>query len=116
VAWPEYGVKGGGDVRRVRRHVVGWAARRGYGGTAAHGCEARGAKEEGRDGGSMAHGPTGRRLPRHSDLRGRSRRARATRRDATRRGAVRRSGSKPFQVPYFKLNFLKFSKQNCTRV
>jgi hypothetical protein len=37
-------------------------------------------------------------------------------RDATRRRAVRRSGSKPFQVPYFELNFLKFSKQNCTKV
>jgi hypothetical protein len=44
--------------------------RRGYGGTAAHGCEARGAREGGRIGGSTAHGPAGRRLPRRSDPRG----------------------------------------------
>jgi hypothetical protein len=40
--------RAGGDVRRVRRRAVGWAARCGYGSTAAHGCEARGTKEEGR--------------------------------------------------------------------
>jgi hypothetical protein len=62
--------RGGDDVRRVRRRAIGWAARRGYGGTAAHGCEARGAKEAGRSGGSMAHGPAGRWLPRRSDPRG----------------------------------------------
>jgi hypothetical protein len=64
---------GGGDVRRVRRRAVGWAAWRGYSGTAAHGCEARGAKGAGRNGGSTAHGPAGRRLPRRSDPRGGSR-------------------------------------------
>jgi hypothetical protein len=62
--------RGGGDVRRVRRRAVGWAARRGYGGTASHGCEARGAKGVGRNSGSTAHGPAGRRLPRRSDPRG----------------------------------------------
>jgi hypothetical protein len=62
--------RGGGDVRRVHRRAVGWAARRGYGGTAAHGCEARGAREAGRNGSSMAHGPAGRRLPRRSNPRG----------------------------------------------
>jgi hypothetical protein len=64
---------GGGDVRRVRRRAVGWVARRGYGGTAAHGCEARGANGAGRSDGSTAHGPAGRRLPRRSDPRGGSR-------------------------------------------
>jgi hypothetical protein len=62
--------RGGGDVRRVRRRAVGWAARRGYGGTAAHGCEARGAKGEGRNGDSTVHGPAGRRLSRRLDPRG----------------------------------------------
>jgi hypothetical protein len=61
--------RGGGDVR-VRRRAVGWAARRGYGDTVAHGCEARGAEGEGRNDGSKAHGPVGRRLPRRSDPRG----------------------------------------------
>jgi hypothetical protein len=37
----------------------------------------------------------------------------AARRDAT---SVRRPGSKQFQAPYFELTFLKFSKQNCTKV
>jgi hypothetical protein len=63
----------GGDVRRVRRRAVGWAAWRGYGGTAARGCKARGAKGAGRNGSSTAHGPAGRRLPRRSDPRGGSR-------------------------------------------
>jgi hypothetical protein len=62
--------RGGGDVRRVRRRAVGWVARRRYSGTVAHGCEARGAKGVGRNGGSTAHGPAGRRLPRRSDPRG----------------------------------------------
>jgi hypothetical protein len=62
--------RGGGDVRRVRWRVVGWAVRRGYGGTATHGCEARGAKGAGRNGGSTMHGPAGRRLPRRSYPRG----------------------------------------------
>jgi hypothetical protein len=59
-------------VRRARRRVVGWAVQRGYGGTAAHGCEARGAKEEGQNGGSTAHGPAGRSRPRRAVQRGRS--------------------------------------------
>jgi hypothetical protein len=29
VAWPEYGARAGGDVRRVLRRAVNWAARRG---------------------------------------------------------------------------------------
>jgi hypothetical protein len=37
------------------------------------------------------------------------------RRGATRRRAGQRSASKPFQVPYFELDFLNFSKQNCTK-
>jgi hypothetical protein len=36
-------------------------------------------------------------------------------RDAARRRAGRRFGSKPFQLPYFELDYLKFSKQNCTK-
>jgi hypothetical protein len=68
-AWPGYGANG----RRVRRRAVGWAARRGYGGTAAHGGEARSAKGAGRNGGATAHGPAGRRLPRRLDPRGGSR-------------------------------------------
>jgi hypothetical protein len=32
-----------------------------------------------------------------------------------RRRARGRSGSKQLQVPYFELNFLNFSKQNCTK-
>jgi hypothetical protein len=88
--------RGGGDVRSVRRRAVGWAARRRYGGTAAHGCEARGAKGVGRNGGSTAHGPAGRRLPRRSDPRGW---VAVSARDAARRDATscrERSGSKPF--------------------
>jgi hypothetical protein len=59
-------VRGGGDVRRVRQRAVGWAARRGYGSVAARGCEARGAKEEGREGSSTAHEPAGRSRPRRA--------------------------------------------------
>jgi hypothetical protein len=33
-----------------------------------------------------------------------------------RRRARGRSGSKQLQVPYFELNFLNFSKYNCTKV
>jgi hypothetical protein len=76
--------RGGGDVWRVRRRAIGRAAWRGYSGTAAHGCEARGAKGEGRNGGSTAHGPAGWRLPWRSDPRGGAMSARdAARRDAT---------------------------------
>jgi hypothetical protein len=57
-------------VRCVRRRAVGWAARRRYGGTGAHGCEVRGAKGVGRNSDSTAHEPAGRRLPRCSDPRG----------------------------------------------
>jgi hypothetical protein len=77
--------RGGGDVRRVRRRVVGWAVRRGYGGTTAHGCEARGAKGVGRNGGSTTHGPASRRLPRRSDPRGW---VAVSTRDAARRDAM----------------------------
>jgi hypothetical protein len=49
--------QGDGDVRSVRRRAVGWAARRGLGSVAARRCGARGAREEGREGGSTAHGP-----------------------------------------------------------
>jgi hypothetical protein len=83
--------RGGDDVWRVCRRAVGWAARRGYSGTAAHGCEARGAKGEGRNGGSTAHGPAGRRLPRRSDPRGgrgECARCGATRRDVMQYGAL----------------------------
>jgi hypothetical protein len=38
----------------------------------------------------------------------------AARRDATSCGATLQL--KQFQVPYFELDFLKFSKQNCTKV
>jgi hypothetical protein len=89
--------RGGGDVRRVHRRAVGWAVRRGYGGTAAHGCEACGAKGEGRNGGSTAHGPAGRWLPRRSDPRGgRGERARrgVTRRDVVQCGALAQNHSK----------------------
>jgi hypothetical protein len=92
VAWPEYGAKGAAATCGVYAgaRLVG---RRGAS-TAAHGCEARGAKvgQERRfhgawTGGSSAasaFGPEGV---------GRSERAR---RGATRRRAGRRSGSKPF--------------------
>jgi hypothetical protein len=51
------------------------------GSVAARGCEARGAREEGREGGSTAHGPAGRPRragpgkPRCGDMRRRRRRA-----------------------------------------
>jgi hypothetical protein len=84
---------GGGDVRRVRRLAVGWAARRGYGSTAAHGREACGAKEEGRNGGSTAHGPAGRSRPRCAAQRGRGAGGARHRRDGVRYG---RQGSNHF--------------------
>jgi hypothetical protein len=62
----------GGRRRAACTPARGWlggAAR--YDETAAHGCEARGAKEEGRNGGSTAHGPAGRSLPRCAFQRGR---------------------------------------------
>jgi hypothetical protein len=88
--------RGGGDVRRVRRRAVGWAARCGYGDTAAHGCEARGTKGAGRNGGSTAHGPAGHQLPRRSDPRGW---VAVSARDAARRRAGRRSGSSHSEYP-----------------
>jgi hypothetical protein len=76
----------GGDVRRVRWRTVGWAARRGYGRTAARGSGARGAKEEGRNGGSTAHGPAGRGRHRRAAQRGRGAGGARHRRDGVRSG------------------------------
>jgi hypothetical protein len=79
-------VRGGGDVWRVHRRAVGWAARRGYGSTAAHGREALGTKEEGRNGGSTVHGPAGRSRPRRAAQRGRGAVGARRRRDGVRSG------------------------------
>jgi hypothetical protein len=113
VAWPEYGAKGRrrhaactssrcwlGGAARVRQHCGPWMRgtwRQGRGQEwRFHGAWTGGSAT------ASAFGPGGKGV--------------VSARDAARRRAVRRSGSKPFQLPYFELNFLKFSKQNCTKV
>jgi hypothetical protein len=59
--------------------------------------------------------PKGAGLPRRSCTAA-WRHADAAGRGHTRRRARGRSGSKQLRVSYFELNFLNFSKQNCTKV
>jgi hypothetical protein len=108
-AWPEYGAREGGGGRRraacmPARGWLGGAAR--YGSIAAHGREARGAKEEG---GAWTSGQ------KPASACGRARSRRGWRVTPARRRALWTTGLKPFRLTPFDRAFLQLFQLKWTK-